>query len=389
VQESTAAVRSPQAIASSESPVAAQRLLSLDVFRGGTIAAMILVNNPGTWTAVYPPLEHAAWHGWTFTDLVFPFFLWMVGVSVTFSFAKRIANGDDKRRLWVHVLRRSFLIFAIGLLLNLIPYFRFDTVRIPGVLQRIGICYLVAASIFLFSNARQRIGWTIALLSSYWLLMMYYPVPGVGAGNLSEEANFAKYVDGLILQGHMWAQSRTWDPEGIISTLPAIATVLFGIFAGEILRTPSSNDRKTAWLFFTGALLIFAGLMLSTWMPINKKLWTTSYSVFTAGLAYVVFACCYWLVDVLRWNRFAGPFAIYGRNALAMFVLSGLLAKFMGIIQVPFEGKSTSLKTAVYEGLFTPLASPINASLLFAIANVLFFFAIAWHMDRRRWYVRL
>ncbi|HYZ84192.1 MAG TPA: heparan-alpha-glucosaminide N-acetyltransferase domain-containing protein, partial [Bryobacteraceae bacterium] len=237
MQESTAAVRSPQAIASSESPVAAQRLLSLDVFRGGTIAAMILVNNPGTWTAVYPPLEHAAWHGWTFTDLVFPFFLWMVGVSVTFSFAKRIANGDDKRRLWVHVLRRSFLIFAIGLLLNLIPYFRFDTVRIPGVLQRIGICYLVAASIFLFSNARQRIGWTIALLSSYWLLMMYYPVPGVGAGNLSEEANFAKYVDGLILQGHMWAQSRTWDPEGIISTLPAIATVLFGIFAGEILRT--------------------------------------------------------------------------------------------------------------------------------------------------------
>jgi predicted acyltransferase len=350
---------------------------------------MILVNNPGSWTAIYPPLEHAAWHGWTFTDLVFPFFLWMVGVSITFSFARRIAEGADRSRLLAHIIRRSALIVLIGLLLNLIPNFDFASVRIPGVLQRIGICYLIAATLFLFTGTRARIGWIVGLLASYWLLMMHYPVPGVGAGQLTEQANFAKYIDGLLLSGHMWTQSKTWDPEGLVSTLPAIATTLFGILAGQILRSPSTPERRATWLFFTGNLLLFIGLMLSTWMPINKKLWTSSYSVFMAGMAFVVFACCYWLVDILGWRRYAKPLSIYGLNALAMFVLSGLVAKFLAIVKVPFNGQSVALKTAIYDGLFVPLASPVNASLLFALVNVAFFYAIAYLMYRRNWIIKL
>lgn len=366
-----------------------QRLLSLDVFRGGTIAAMILVNNPGSATAVYPPLAHADWHGWTFTDLIFPFFLWIVGVAITFSFARRLAGTADRGRLAVHVLRRSTLIFAAGLFLNLFPYFTFATVRIPGVLQRIAICYLAAALIFLFSSTRGRVLWIAGLLSSYWVLMMYFPVPGARAGGLEEQANFAKYIDGLVLSGHMWPQSRTWDPEGIVSTLPAIATTLFGILAGQMLRGTQSMERKAAWLFFTGNCLLLTGLMLSTWMPINKKLWTTSYSVFMAGMAFAVFACCYWLVDILKWRRFARPFAVYGMNAITIFVLSGLVAKLLGILRVPFGGENVALKTAIYEGIFLPLASPVNASLLFALANAAFFYGVAYLMYRRNWFVRL
>jgi predicted acyltransferase len=361
------------------------RILSLDVFRGATIAAMILVNNPGTWEHIYPPLDHAEWHGWTFTDLVFPFFLWIVGVAITLSFAKRIERGDDRTKLLIHVVRRSLLIFGLGLFLNLFPYFRFATVRIPGVLARIAVCYLIAATIFLFTESRGRILWILGLLSGYWLLMKLYPVPGYGAGILEQQGNFEQYIDGLVLSGHMWSQTKTWDPEGIVSTLPAIATTLFGILAGQLLQVKRSMEEKTAWMFFGGNCLLFAGLMLSTWMPINKKLWTTSYSVFMAGMAMVVFASCYWLIDVKKWQRLGRPFAIYGMNAITVFVLSGLVARMLGIVTI----SGVSLHTLIYESVFAPLASPINASLLFAIANVLFFYVIAFVMYRKKWFIRL
>jgi predicted acyltransferase len=366
------------------------RILSLDVFRGATIAAMILVNNPGSWEHIYPPLEHAEWHGWTFTDLVFPFFLWIVGVAITLSFAKRVERGDDRTRLFAHVVRRSVLIYGIGLFLNLFPYFRFATVRIPGVLPRIAVCYLIAATIFLFTQLRGRIIWICSLLTGYWLLMKFYPVPGYGAGILDVQGNFAQYVDGLFLSGHMWSQSKTWDPEGIVSTLPAIATTLFGILTGQFLQSKRAMEDKAAWMFFSGNCLLFAGLMLSTWMPINKKLWTTSFSVFMAGMALVVFASCYWIIDVKKRNRWSRPFAIYGMNAIAVYVLAGLLARLLGIVKVlNAQGARISLQSAVYENLFAPLASPINASLLYAIANVIFFYAVAYLMYRKKWFVRL
>ena len=370
----------------SETPVSKPaRLLSLDVFRGATVASMILVNNAGS-DQTYIPLEHADWHGWTFTDLVFPFFLWIVGVAITLSTARRVAEGADKTKLFLHILRRSALIFIIGELLVLIPYFRFSTMRIPGVLTRIAICYLIAATIFLFTNLRGRVIWIAGLLTAWWLLVMFVPVPGYGAGFLDRpEGTLQWYWDGMFLSGHMYSHTKTWDPEGILSTLPAIATVLFGILAGMLLQTKKTMEEKTAWMFLLGNLLIFAGLMLSTWVPINKKLWTSSYSVFMAGMAWVIFAGCYWLVDVQKWQRFTKPFTIYGMNAIAVYVLSGAIGKGFGIIQVG----GTSLQGYIFDNFFAPLASPKNASFLYAFANVAVCYLAAWLLYRKKIFIRL
>jgi predicted acyltransferase len=358
-------------------PTPSPRLQSLDVFRGGTIAAMIMVNNNGS-SAAYPQLKHAAWHGWTFTDLVFPFFLWIVGVAVTLSFAKRVERGDDRSKLVLHVFKRSALIFLIGLLLNGFPYYNFATIRIPGVLQRIAICYLIAGTIFLFTSTRARIFWTLGFLASYWVLM-------VTGGDFTVENNFSKYIDGLFLGNHMYSQTKTWDPEGILSTLPAIANTLFGIFCGELLRAKMSAEQKSSWMFLIGNCLILAGLLLSTWMPINKMIWTSSYAVFTSGLAFVVFGGTYWLVDVQRWNRFAKPFAIYGMNALAMYVLSGLFARMLSLIRIGDQ----SLRAVIWRSIFEPLAPAPEASLLFAVSHSLLFLAIAYWFYRNNWTVRV
>jgi predicted acyltransferase len=359
--------------------------MSLDVFRGGTMAAMILVNNPGSASA-YAPLLHAKWHGWTFTDLVFPSFLWITGVAMTLSLARRVARGDDRRQLLLHVIRRSMIIFLIGLFLNAFPSFELSTLRIPGVLQRIAVCYLCGALIFLYlRSTRARIACVAALFAAYWILMKLVPVPGCGAGSFAMECNFAKWIDGMLLAGHMWSSSRTWDPEGIVSTLPAIGNTVFGIFAGQILASRHDRPVQVASLFFTGNVMMFAGMMLSTWMPINKQLWTVPFALFTSGIAFVIFACCLWLIDVHGWKRYSKPFAVYGVNALAMYVLSGIFADLLNVIRIG----DVSLRTLLWRNVFEPLASPANASLLFSLAHVGLFLAIAWWMYRRNWIVRV
>jgi len=368
-----------------KSAASSDRLLSLDFFRGATLASMVLVNDPGSWQHIYPQLEHAEWNGWTFTDTVFPFFIWIAGVALTISFAKRLERGDSRRAMFFHVLRRSLLIFAIGVFLNGFPYFHLSRIRYLGVLQRIAICYLISASLFLMLKLRGLIIATVALLSTYWLLMMLVPVPGCGAGHLDKDCNFAKYVDGLFLTGHMWSQTKVWDPEGLVSTLPAIATMLFGILTGYLLRMNRPPLDKTIRLLTCGVSLLLTGEIMNIWLPINKNLWTSSYSVFMAGLATVVFAVCYWIVDVKRWQRWSHFFTIYGRNALAVFISTGIIGRLLGIVKVG-DG---SLATWIYETLFAPLASPINASLLYAIANVLFFFLIVYAMYRRGWFFRV
>jgi predicted acyltransferase len=365
--------------------VPGNRLLSLDVFRGATLASMVLVNDPGSWDHIYAPLEHAAWHGWTFTDTVFPFFVWIAGVSLTLSTARRIERGDDRGRLFWHVLRRALIIFAVGLFINGFPYFHFSRIRYLGVLQRIAICYLIAGSLSLVLKARGIVVAIVTLLASYWLLMMLVPVPGCGAGSLVKDCNLAKYVDSIVLAGHMWSGTKTWDPEGLVSTIPAIASMLFGVLIGHLLRMNRTPAEKTAWLFVTGTLLLFAGQVMNVWLPINKNLWTSSYSVFMAGLASVVFALCYWLVDVLKvqhWSRF---FTIYGMNSLAVFIFTGLIGRLLGIIRINGE----PLDTRIFDSVFAPLASPINASLLYALANVLFYFLIVYAMYRLGWFLRV
>ena len=370
--------------------VASSRLLSLDVFRGGTIAAMMLVNNAGNWNAVYPPLRHSAWHGWTFTDTIFPFFLWIAGVSMTISFAKRLERNDSRARLLTHTLQRAATIFLLGLFLNLFPLFQFSTVRIPGVLQRIAVCYLVAGVIFLYTSLRGQIVWTASLLLVYCALMKLVPVPGFGAGILEKEGNFAQYIDQLVLSGHMWASSKTWDPEGIVSTLPAIATILFGVLTGHLLRSRLTPENKTAWLMVMGNCLIGAGLIWAWWLPINKPLWTSSYSLLMAGMAANVFGCCYWLIDIKGYRRWSKPLAIYGMNAITVYVLAGLLSKLSSFIKVAgVDGSEITAGKWVYEHIYAPLASPVNASLLYALTYVAILYGVSWFMYRMKWFVRV
>ena len=383
-------------MSSSSSP----RLVSLDAFRGATIAGMLLVNNPGSWSHVYPLLLHAPWHGWTFTDTIFPSFLWIVGVAMTLSFARRVEAGGDTGELFRHALRRSAIIFGLGLLLVAFPFgllpthtFALEKMRIPGVLQRIGVCYLCASAIFLRTGARGQIAWIAGLLAGYAALLKFVPVPGYGAGHIDEAVgNLAWWIDSHVLAGHTWsgAPAPGFDPEGIISTLPAIATVLLGALAGRVLREPVEASVRVRRVLGAGAALAAAGLALHLWLPINKNLWTSSFTLFMAGWSSLWFAAFYWLIDVRGVQRWATPFVIYGMNAIVIFVGAGLVAKMMGLIAWQnAAGAKTTLKGWIYAKGFTPYASPVNASLAFALTFVAAFLGLGWVLWRKRWFLKI
>lgn len=375
------------------------RLLSLDVFRGATIAGMMLVNNPGSWGHIYPPFKHAAWHGWTYTDTVFPFFLWIVGVAMTFSMAKRIEQGTDRNKLMLHVLKRSAAIIAIGLFLNGFPFglafghnFSFEAIRLPGVLQRIGLCYLFSGMILLFSSITWQIRWTAIFLVGYWLLVRLVPVPGYGAGILEPMGNLAWYIDSTVLAGHTWrgAPVPGFDPEGMVSMIPAIATTMLGILTGHFVRSQRSTEDKTGWMFFWGSILILAGLTMDNWLPINKNLWTSSYTIFMAGLSLVVFSCCYWVIDVKGYKRWIKPFEIYGLNSITMFALSGIIGRLITLIKLTGpDGSVISFKTWYYETFFLSIGDPMLASFLHSIAFMLGLYLIAYVMYRQKWVLKV
>lgn len=368
-----------------------ERLMSLDAFRGATIAGMMLVNNPGTWSAIYPQLAHAEWNGWTFTDWIFPFFLWIVGVALTISFTHRQERGDTKKQLMAQVIKRTLIIFGLGLVLAGFPFFNLSTIRIPGVLQRIAVCYFVASLIVLNTKSiRTQVYWLVGFLVSYWLIMKLVPIPDVGAGLMERGKNFSAYVDSLLLSGHMWSFTKTWDPEGTVSTLPAIATTLFGVLTGHYLRSQHTKEEKTAWMFVAGNILLLIGATLDMWLPINKSIWTTSYSIFMAGSALVCFAMFFWIIDVKGYKRWAKPFVIFGMNAITVFVLSGLIGRLYGsVIKLQqVDGTEISLQGYIFKTFFLPLASPINASLIFAICFLLFLYLIAWIMWKNKWFLK-
>ncbi|MEW5797797.1 MAG: DUF5009 domain-containing protein [Bacteroidota bacterium] len=379
-----------------------ERLLSLDAFRGFTIAGMILVNNPGSWSYIYPQLAHASWHGWTFTDWIFPFFLWIVGVAMTFSFAVRTTKGDSKEKLLLNVLRRSAIIFALGLFLAGFPFgllwnhhFDLSTIRIPGVLQRIAVCYFIASLIYLYTSMRGQIIAIGVLFISYWLMMFYIPIPEYGAGLFEKGKNFATYIDSMFLTGHMWSVSKTWDPEGIISTIPAIATTLFGAITGDYLRkSEHSKIEKSAWMFVFGAGFLLLGAALDMWMPINKSLWTVSYSIFMNGWALCIFGIFYFLIDAKGIKKWAHPFVVYGMNAIFIFVLSGVVGRTMGLWKFNVQLSDgtyadVSMKTIITQNLFEPYFSPLNASLMHAIVWITVMYLIVWVMYKRKWFVKV
>ena len=394
-------------------PAAArERLLSLDVFRGLTIAGMLLVNNPGTWGAIYPPLRHAEWHGWTPTDLIFPFFLFIVGITTHLSLAARRARGDGDGALVRQVLRRGALIFLFGLFLSWFPGFtwgavdgvasptfldrvvdRLYDVRILGVLQRIALAYVAGALLTLRTGVRAQIVTVALLLVGYWALLMLVPVPGSGRTGLAAIADPATtlpaYVDRLLLDwgawgNHLWVGGVTWDPEGVLSTIPAIGTVVLGVLAGRWIGRPLPLAERLNGLFAVGALLMVAGLVWAWGFPINKNLWTSSYVVFTAGMAAVALATCLWLIEVRGVTWWARPFVVFGVNPILAFVGSGLMARLIySVISVERDGTRVPLQRVIYEAAFASWLAPRDASLIFALSFVLFWFAVLTVLYRR------
>lgn len=371
-----------------------ERLGSLDVFRGITIAAMILVNNAGDWGKTYAPLLHAEWHGWTPTDLIFPFFLFAVGVALPYAFASRLArSGGDRGPLHRQILRRTVVLFALGLFLSWFPFYTLDwsIARIPGVLQRIAVVYLVTALAWLHLGPRARAVLAVVLLAGYWLAMVLVPVPGYGAGDLSPDANLAAWVDQRVLGQHTWRKAPgPGDPEGLLSTLPAIASALAGLFAGDWLRSPRPQGEKLRGLLVSGGLATVAGLALAPWFPINKNLWTSTYVVFTTGLALLLLAVVYLLVDMKHRDGWARPFAIFGTNAIVAFFGSTLLAKIAILTKVTEPGGDTvSLQAWLYRHSFGAWLPDYVASLAWALAYVVIWLGLMTVLYRRRIFIKI
>lgn len=437
-----------------------ERLISLDVFRGMTIAGMVLVNNPGSWAHIYGPLQHAPWHGITPTDYIFPFFLFIVGVAIPIALGKRMSEGVT-RDVYAKIFWRSAAIFATGLALSAFPLFdigktaipwlpkwiaalsiiaglfflflrrfriagaltavwlvilaisyfagyeivpyNFAGMRIPGVLQRIAVCYLIVSLIFLHTGWIKQVFICIGLLILYWILMTSVPVPGCEITTIDDKAcNLAAWLDRTILtEAHIWRSAKVYDPEGILSTIPALVTTLTGVLTGTWLLKKSSDDgeneeankqarqysslNKVSGMFFFGTVLLAAGWSWSLVFPLNKSLWTSSYVLYTSGLALLTLAGCYWLVDIKGYKKWSKPFIVFGVNALALFVFSGFMARILGIIKLSGpDGKEISLQKWLFENLFLSWAEPINASLAYALCYIVLWWFLMLFLYRRR-----
>ena len=373
----------------STQPAPTSRLLSLDVFRGLTVMGMTVVNNPGDWGHIYPPLEHAEWNGCTPTDLVFPFFLFIVGVSIAYALAGAKRTGAPLGPVLARVARRAAILFGLGVLTSLYPHFDFGSVRIMGVLQRIALVYFGCSCLYLITSWRTQVALLVGVLVSYAALMQLVPVPGFGAANLEPTTNLGAWIDRTILgEHHLWAQSRTWDPEGLLGTLPALGTGLLGILAGQWLRWPSPTPlSKPAGLAIGGAVAVVMGLVWNTWFPINKALWTSSYVLFAGGLALLVLAVLYWICDVRGYRSWTKPAVAFGVNAIAVFFFSAILSRTFSLVRLPSpSGSPTGFSDWLYQWGIKPFfTNPRNASVAGAVVCLLIWLAVLSYLQRRNW----
>ncbi len=379
-----------------------QRLVSLDVFRGLTVVGMVLVNNPGSWAHIYWPLEHAEWNGWTPTDLIFPFFLFIVGVAIPLGLGKRVERGDKFKDLFLKIVYRTVVIFLLGEFLAGFPYFHFSTMRIPGVLQRIAVCYFFASIIFIKTRPRTQAIIALALLIVYFIVMKHVHWNGYYVGDLSKEGSLASIIDRKVLGPHIWKQGIVYDPEGLLSTMGALATTLFGVLTGHLIRC---NDRtpieKVAQMFIAGVCCVCVGWAWNAWFPINKALWTGSYVFFTGGLALQFLALCYWLIDIKGHKWWTKPFVIFGVNAIVLFVGTGVMARLLGmtsgfmgrfetLIKVTKpDGSPQALQSYIYDHAFASWLAPNNASLAFAICFILLWLFLLWLLYRKNIIIKI
>jgi len=372
------------------------RLASLDSFRGLAIASMILVNNPGSWSHVYPPLRHADWHGFTPTDQIFPAFLFIVGAAIPFTLARYRASGAAERGAFQRrLIRRVAALFALGLVLNasgMVMEWAVNgapvdlaTLRIMGVLQRIALAYLLAVALVLALPPRLQIAAVGLVLLGYWAALELVPVPGYGAGVLTPEGALPSYVDRLVLgPAHLY---RAWfDPEGLLSTLPAAASVMFGYAAGFWVKDSAVSSRVTARLAAAGLACLLVGVLWGLVLPLNKQLWTSSYVVFTAGGSLLLLALCYEVMEVRRWSWLGWPLQVMGVNAITLFFASGLVARLLNVVRAA-DGRSLHLW--IYQDFFVPLAGRLDGSLAFALATVLVWWLVLYALYRRGWIIRI
>lgn len=391
------------------SAVPSGRLASLDTFRGMTIAGMLIVNNAGDWGHVFSPLGHSEWNGVTCADFVFPFFLFIMGVAMPFSFAKRLRDGAAPASLMPGVARRAAMLFGLGFLLNLLYAYAIakpprgwevlQSVRVLGVLQRIGICYLIAAPVFLWGRERALVIVSAIVLFGYYALMTLVSVPGHGPGVLTQAGNLASHIDTLVFGRHCYewdaATGLGHDPEGLLGTLPAVANALIGCLVGIWLRrTERDGYERASAIFVGGVLLVIAGAWWSLSFPFNKNLWTSSYVLFTSGWACLVLGCCYWTIDLKGRSGWTLPFTVYGTNAIASYVCASAMAYTSVFIKwAGPDGKFITLKGWIFSHAFgswiTPAFGPYVASAAYGISYVILWSLIMLLLYRRRIFIRI
>ncbi len=359
------------------------RIFSLDAFRGLTIAGMIIVNNQGDWQHVYRPLKHASWHGWLGADIIFPFFLFICGVSIAISFSKKSDDETGRSLFFKKIIIRSILIFLLGLIINFFPEFNFTNFRIPGVLQRIAVCYLISAIIFIYLKEKIQILISIIILAVYFFLLQSFPSCDASAScdPFSAAQNLCRTVDINILGGHTYKNGTApgLDPDGILSTLPSIASTLAGVFFGKMFI----SRKKFSFMILIGAILIISGLFLDKIIPINKILWTPSYVLLMAGLASVMFLLFSFLIDSRKNLLWSKPFIFLGENALAVFFISTLIAKFSVYLKFMQEdGSFISLKMILYKNISDHMSS-YNASLTYSLIYLSIWMIAAYILHRK------
>jgi len=370
------------------------RLVSLDVFRGIVIAAMILVTDPGTYSYVYSPLRHAEWMGATATDMIFPAFLFMVGLAISFSFASQIKRGVTRTRLIQRLLRRSLVLFVLGLVLNGFPDYHLATLRIPGILQRIAICYLLSGALYLFTTRQIRLlaGVAFALLAGYWALLKLVPVPGIGPGHLDTFGSLPAYIDRQLFGiNHLWIwgltprKGVTYDPEGLLSTLPAMFSTLAGIVAGDWMRSDFPARKRVLGLAIAGCALWISGLLLSPLLPLNKRIWTSTFALMSTGVSVAVFAALYAVIDLGGFRRGLLPAKVLGTNAILAFTLSTIITSLLDRIYL----HGLTLHERLYQNLFASWLPPYPSSLAYAIVIVLLNILLLYPLYQRQLFVRV
>lgn len=356
-----------------------QRLFALDVFRGIIIAAMILVNFPGSWKAIYAPLKHAKWEGLTPTDFIFPFFIFIVGVSIALAYTKQLATGKNHKQLVLKTIWRSAKIFSLGVALRVLPTLDFTRIQLPGVLQRIALVFLVCALLFLFSNWKNQLYIGIGILVVYWISMISISVPGFGAGVLEPGKNLANWLDGLLIPASL-LNKKGFDAEGILSTLPAIVTGISGLLAGRIILNHHNRERQILNLFLIGTMLILSGYVWSWFFPIIKKIWTSSFVLVTSGWAFIIFALLIWLVDIRGIRKGTKPWIVFGSNAIAIFVLAD-------VFETIFIW--SGLRIGIYSGLHDLGMYAKSASLVWAVFSVAVCYLAGYLMYVKKIFIKL